>query len=104
MVNKRNLSTNRDDVLEQWLNAELGSDYHENSDSGRDTANSRSDNEFSDNDEDFVLESDHDSNSEISGNEDECEERETSNLPEYYYGKNRFKWAKSGLQYMFVRT
>lgn len=89
------MSTNREDIIEQWLNADLSSDEEENSVSVRDALNTHSDNEFSDNDEDFVLESDHDSNSEISENEDESEENETNNSSDYYYGKNRFKWAKT---------
>ncbi|GBP92937.1 hypothetical protein EVAR_66482_1 [Eumeta japonica] len=73
MENRQNISTNRDDIKEQWLNADLGSDEEENSVFARDALNSNSDNEFSDNDEDFVVESDNNSNSEISENKDESE-------------------------------
>lgn len=56
-------------------------------------------------DENFVIESDHDTASEISGSEieDDVEEYEDSEQPEEdesenrresYYGKNRFKWSR----------
>lgn len=71
MANRRNVSSNRDDILEQWLNAEVDSDEDE---IGRNspfrnnvpTRTTNSENEFSDDQEEFVITSDHDSNSEMS--------------------------------------
>lgn len=63
----------------------------ENSISTRNAVISNSDNEFSDNDEDFVITSDHESNSEISdsevSNKNEVEVTEEAHSTGYFYGK-----------------
>ncbi|XP_026323319.1 uncharacterized protein LOC113232756 [Hyposmocoma kahamanoa] len=101
MANRNNVSASQVDILEQWLNLDLDSDEGENGENSISTRNaviSNSDNEFSDNDEDFVITSDHESNSEISdsevSNENEVEVTEEAHSTGYFYGKNRFKWAK----------
>lgn len=82
MANRRNVSSNRDDILEQWLNAEVDSDEDEigrNSPTFRNnvpTRTTNSENEFSDDQEEFVITSDHDSNSEMSEGEDTSPDEE----------------------------
>lgn len=103
MANRRNVSSNRDDILEQWLNAEVDSDEDE---IGRNspfrnnvpTRTTNSENEFSDDQEEFVITSDHDSNSEMSEGEDTSPDEEAGEQTSstgYFYGKNRYKWAKT---------
>ncbi|XP_055918547.1 piggyBac transposable element-derived protein 4-like [Eupeodes corollae] len=102
MANRENMAENEEKILEQWLNDELSIDEEEfepNLGSVRNNSpNNHSENDFSDSGEEFLLTSDHDSNSDLSEDEEEDEaEAEVieENTSGYFYGKNRFKWARA---------
>lgn len=81
-------STNRDDIIEQWLN-ESDSDEDEigrNSPTSRNNATTtHSENEYSDNKEEFVIKSDHDSSSELSESEDTLPKWRSGYTDQFYW-------------------
>lgn len=94
------ISGNQEYMIEQWLN-ELSSDEDEIGSNLRPLrGNTHSDNDFSDSDEEFIITSDHESNSELSDSDGEDTHQDGADMVEevsssgYLYGKNRFKWAK----------
>lgn len=77
MENRSNMSTNTEDIIEQWLNepdSEEDEIYRNSPTSRNYGTTTHSDTEFSDNEKEFVITSDHDSNSELSESEDQDEE------------------------------
>lgn len=97
MANRNNVSASQVDILEQWLNVDLDSDEGENGENSISTRNaviSNSDNEFSHNDEAFVITSDHESNSEIS--DQDCP------LVHKVPAANLHDMCKNCVQFMFI--
>lgn len=87
------------DIIQSWMEkSETDEDNYNNTSRIQIPETAHSEDEFFNNeDSDYYVESDHDTNSLISSDSDDdlLQQDTVQKIRGYYYGKNKFKWAKS---------